>query len=799
MKFTLGWLKDHLDTNATLDEIAVALTSLGLEVESIEDRAAIYAPFKVVTVLSAEKHPDADRLRVCQVDTGSEILQVVCGAPNARAGMRAVFAPAGSVIPSNGMVMKKGNIRGQESNGMMVSEREMGLSDEGEGIIDLPADTLIGTPLSQIYGLDDPLIEIAVTPDRVDCAGVRGIARDLAAFGLGTLKPLRNDEKPESRFESPIKVNLDFEASDKSACPLFIGRYIKGVKNIESPEWLQMRLKAVGLRPISALVDITNYFTIDLCRPLHVFDADKINGNIHARLANNGEDFKSLFEKDYKLQDFMTVITDDTHILGVGGVVGGLDSGCTDDTKNVFLEVAYFDPARIAKTGRALQIDSDARYRFERGIDAAFTEQAAELATQMIIDICGGEASYVVKAGEVPAWKRPIQFDTDLTEQLSGVSIDDAKQYAILKSLGFTVEGATITPPSWRNDVEGKADLVEEVIRINGYDKIPTLSLPKNSTITMNAETMNGSRSRQTRTVLADRGMHEAVTFSFMAHEQAALFSNQNNDSLKLLNPISADLDQMRPSALPNLVLAGGRNAARGFADVALFEVGPAFTNVSVKGGATVAAGVRMGKVGPRHWSSPETARATDLYDVKADVIAVLNACGLSEASMQITRETPSWYHPGRSGAFKIGNRVAAYFGELHPQILESLDIKQNTMGFEVFFDVLPPVKRKSAAKPLLVLSNLQPVNRDFAFLVADEVEVDLISRTIKNVDKKLISSVNVFDIYKGKGVEDGMKSVALTVTYQPVEQTLTDSDLELLSKSITKAVLDKTGGQIRS
>ena len=504
MKFTLGWLKDHLDTTAPLADIATALTALGLEVEGVADRAATFAPFRVAHVEKAEKHPDADRLRVCIVDTGTEKLQVVCGAPNARAGMRAVFAPAGSFIPGTGVTLKKGVIRGQESNGMLVSEREMGLSDEHEGIIDLPADTPVGAPFADIYGLNDPVIEIALTPDRADCAGVRGIARDLAAAGLGTLKPLDETAVPGA-FKSPVGVRLEFGADALGACPLFIGRYIRGVKNGPSPAWLQQRLKAVGLRPISALVDITNYISLDLCRPLHVFDADRLTGDIHVRPARKGETLAALNDRTYALDDFMTAVCDDSGVLGLGGIIGGTATGCSDDTVNVYLEVAYFDPARTARTGRALQIDSDARYRFERGIDPAFTLPAADIATRMIVALCGGTPSETVVAGAVPAWQRPIAFDPALTKRLTGVDLPATRQLEILSSLGFAVAGANVTPPPWRGDVEGKADLVEEIVRVNGYDNIPATTLAKSTPVTMNAETPMGARARQARTALASR------------------------------------------------------------------------------------------------------------------------------------------------------------------------------------------------------------------------------------------------------------------------------------------------------
>ncbi|HEY0901301.1 MAG TPA: phenylalanine--tRNA ligase subunit beta [Micavibrio sp.] len=804
MKFTLDWLKQHLDTTASLEEISVALTALGLEVDAVTDRAKLYAPFHVVYVEKADPHPDADRLRVCLIDTGREKLQVVCGAPNARAGMKAVFAPAGSFIPGTGITIKKGNIRGQESNGMMVSEREMGLSEEHEGIIDVAADVPVGTSFAALYGLNDPVIEIGLTPNRADCAGVRGIARDLAAAGLGTLKPL--DESPvKGTGPSPISVDLRFDDATKDACPLFMGRYIKGVKNGPSPQWLQDRLKAVGLRPISALVDVTNYLSLDLCRPLHVFDADKLTGSLHVRLAKNGETLKALNGKEYTLSDAMTVVCDDRGVLGLGAVIGGEESGCTEGTSNVYIECAYFNPLRTARTGRALQIDSDARYRFERGIDPAFTVPAIEVATRLIQELCGGEASDVFKAGDVPAWQRTISYDPAYVLQLGGLDMPPAQQKAILEKLGFVVDDHNaqawkITPPAWRGDVEGRADIVEEVLRVNGYDNIPPVSLSKQGAITQAAETQNGARARRARTTLAARGMDECVTWSFMPQARARLFGTDDQQAitLKLSNAISNDLEQMRPSILPNLIEAAERNRARGFGDNALFEVGPVFTSPKVNGQALMASGIRAGNQGPRHWSGAHMHRAVDALDAKADAMAVIEAAGIPAAGLQVAREAPVWYHPGRSGVLKMGTNVVARFGEIHPATLEALDIKGPVVGFEVMLDNIPQPKKKGTARALLQLASLQPLSRDFAFLVDDKIEADSLSRAIKGSDKDLITGVQIFDIYTGKGVPEGKKSVALAVTLQPRQQTLTDEQIEAVGKKIVDAVASKTGGVLR-
>lgn len=802
MKFTLSWLKDHLDTTATLDEITDKLTAIGLELESVENPAEIYADFKVAYVEKAEKHPDADRLKVCIVDTGQEKLQVVCGAPNARAGMKGVFAPAGSYIPGTDMTLKKGVIRGQESNGMLVSEREMGLSEDHEGIIDVTArDPEIGTPFAVLYGMDDPVIEIGLTPNRADCTGVRGIARDLAAAGLGKLKDL-DLSVVKGAFTSPVEVSLDFDEDSAHACPLFIGRYIRNVRNGPSPDWMQNRLKAIGLRPISALVDITNYMSFDLGRPLHVFDADRLQGNIHVRLARKGEKLAALNEKIYELDDFMTAVCDDSGVIGLGGVMGGEQTGCTEETKNVYLEVAYFDPMRTARTGRALQIISDARYRFERGIDPAFVAPATEIATRLILDLCGGEASEIVQAGDEPDWKRTIDFDPAYTEKLAGIPIDAREQMAILEKLGFEISGSKVQPPSWRGDIEGKADLVEEITRIYGFDNIRPASLPKLSSVTHSAETPSLARARKARSILAARGMEECVTWSFMGRDLADKFGAnelQTAAQLKILNPINAELDQMRPSILPNLIEATGRNRDKGFPNSALFEVGPRFTSNKPDGQELLATGVRAGHMGSKHWSGPAADRPVDAFDAKADAIAVLESCGAPVNNLQVTRDAPDWYHPGRSGSLRLGPNVMACFGEIHPALLEEMGIREKISAFEVFLGNIPEARKKSGtARPLLTLSALQPVTRDFAFVVDETVDAEALVKAAIGADKDLIREVEIFDVYQGENVEKGKKSIALNVTLQPKDQTLTETELENIAGKIVNNISSKTGGQLR-
>jgi phenylalanyl-tRNA synthetase beta chain len=796
MKFTLSWLKDYLDTDAPLDVILEKLTDVGLEVEGVEDRAALYAPFKVVEVMEAVQHPNADRLRVCQVKTETGMIQVVCGAPNARAGMKAILAPEGSYVPGLDITMKKTKIRDVESNGMMASAREMKIGDDQNGIIDLPFDTPIGTPLAKIFGLDDPVIEINVTPNRPDCAGVRGVARDLAAAGLGKLKPL-STAKIAAKFDTLQKIKLETET-----CPLFMGRMIKGVKNGPSPEWLQNKLKAIGLRPISALVDITNYFCVGLCRPLHVFDSDKLKGNITVRMAKNGETFDALNDKSYTLSDTMVAVCDDSGVLGLGGIVGGTSTGCSEITTNVFLECAYFDPLTIARAGRALGVNSDARYRFERGIDPAFTVDAVDLATQMILELCGGEAGSVVQAGNAPLCTKTFAYKPEMFQKLMGYDVSAAEQQSILETLGFNVESDwTVMSPSWRPDILGTADLVEEIARIKGFSSIPVISVLKEGAVSKPAETPRGQKMRKTRHALAAQGLQECITWSFMAEDLAEKFGandTQNAKRLKLVNAISTELVQMRPSILPNLIEAASRNADKGFGNAALFEIGPVFKDVTPSAQPVMAVGIRYGAMGNKHWSATNAARAVDAYDAKSDALKAIEAAGGPAGNLQVSREAPSYYHPGRSGALRLGASIIGYFGEIHPALLDEMKIAVPVVGFEVFIEALPESKKKGTALPLVELSQFQPISRDFAFLADEKTEADAFIKAIKSVDRTLISNVEIFDIYVGKGIEDGKKSVAVTVTLQPKTATLTDAEIEGLSKKIIDTVIQKTGAILR-
>lgn len=800
MKFTLSWLKDHLDTDAPLDQIIETLTALGLEVESVEDRAALYAPFSVAYVEDARPHPDADRLQVCTVKSKDGTHQVVCGAPNARAGMKGVFAPVGSHIPGLDLTLKKAKIRGVESEGMLVSEKEMLLSDEHKGIIEVDDALEIGTPMAGIFGLDDAVIDIAITPNRADCAGVRGIARDLAAAGLGTLKAL---DVPQNKgaFASPINVAID----NKEACPHFIGRYFKNVRNGPSPEWLQNRLKAVGLRPISALVDITNYISYDLCRPLHVFDADKLSGNLRVRLAKEGEEMAALDEKTYKIEDFMTVIADDNGPHALGGVMGGEDSGCTDETVNVFLEVAYFDPMRTAKTGRALQINSDARYRFERGIDPAFTKDGAEIATKMILDLCGGEASEIVETRDAPDLVKSFSYQPSDTQRLTGIAVDDTRQKSIFAALGFEITSQQndkwdVRRPSWRQDIEGRADLVEEVIRVTGYDNVTATSLPPLKTVHSAAETPKYALARKARLALASRGLQETVTYAFIGKEIANDFLRDGEklpDSLTLRNPISSEWDQMRPNLLPNLLGAALRNKDKIQTDSALFEVGPAYGGNRPQDQASVAAALRCGALGNKHWSGKDVSRAYDLYDAKADALAALEAVGAPTDNLQITRDAPGYYHPGRSGALRLGKNVLACFGELHPAILTQHANGLHMVACEVFLDNVPASKGRKQSLP--DMPELQAVGRDFSFVMPKNIEAAQIERAIRKADKELISHIAVFDIYEGEGLGPDEKSLAISIMLQPRDQSLTEKDIETVSQKIIDTVTKETGARLRA
>ena len=799
IKFTLSWLKDHLETEEPLATIADRLTMLGLEVESIEDPAAEFASFVSAVVVEAKPHPQADRLQVCIVDTGSETVQVVCGAPNARTGLKGVFAPSGTRVPGTGLDLKKTKIRGVESNGMLLSERELGISDEHEGIIELPEDTALGEPVAGVLHLDEPVIELAITPNRGDCLGVHGVARDLSAAGLGTLKPLAADPVPGS-YESPVRWRRDLPDGAGDACPMVVGRSFRGVTNGPSPQWMQDRLKAIGLRPISALVDITNYVTFDLGRPLHVFDIEKLDGDLTMRFARNGESVEALDGRTYKLEDGMTVIADRSGVKAIGGIMGGEQSGCTENTTSLFLEVALFDPIRTAMTGRKLGILSDARYRFERSVDPQSALWGAEVAARLILDICGGEASELTIAGEMPDWQRSVTLRSERLASFGGAAVPAKDARAILDGLGFETKlsKGTITAqvPSWRPDIEDETCLVEEVLRVYGYDNIPVVPLERDSSLPRPVLNAAQRRAGLARRVLAGRGMMEAVTWSFMAHDHAALFGTVNG-ALTLANPISADLDVMRPSILGNLLTAAQRNADRGHPGAALFEIGPVWRDDTPEGQDQVAAGLRQATTGPRHWSAPP--RAVDAFDAKADALAVLGLCGAPVDKLQVTTDAPGHFHPGRSGTLRLGPNELAYFGEIHPGVLRRLDAAGPAVGFEIYLDRIPQPKSKgSRTRPALHASALQPVARDFAFVVGEDVPANKLVRAALNADKKLVTDVGVFDVFEGESLGAGQKSVALSVTLQPTERTLTDAEIDSVADKIIANVEKQTGGKLR-
>lgn len=801
MKFSLNWLKDHLDFDMGLEELCEKLTRLGLEVEEVTDITETLKNFKVAEVLTAEQHPNANKLRVCTVNTGEAVIQVVCGAPNARAGMKGVFAPSGSYVPGADLWLKPTSIRGVVSNGMLCSEREMMLSEEHDGIIDLPKDTPVGTPFTEVAGLNDPVIEIAITPNRQDCLGVIGIARDLAAGGVGTLisKPI---EAHIGKFKSPVSISLDFEKSEHPLCTQFVSRMVKGVKNGPSPEWLQKKLKAIGLKPISALVDITNFVTHDRGRPLHVYDASKLTGNIVVRVGEKGESYKALDEKTYTLLGGECVIADDNNVLGFGGIMGGKKSGVSEGTTDVLIESAFFDPISTALTGRIHGIESDARYRFERGVDTASPLWGCELATQLILGLCGGEASDLINVGSKPEAREPIKFRTSRVAKLGGLNLAPEKSLGILKSLGFSVGAlksgiSSVTAPSWRVDIVGEADLVEEVVRIAGYDNIPAVPLPRIGDVARATLTNSQVKSRAAKRQLASIGMVECITWSFMQQGIAEIFGG-GDKTLKVDNPISSELDAMRPSILPNLIYNAKRNADRNFRNSNLFEVGPQYNDDTPLGQKLMASGIRTGNIGERHWAGRN--RPVDAYDAKSDAIAALKAAGAPVGNLKVFTEAPDWYHPGRSGTLRLGpKQILATFGELHPNVLKKLDIKGTVVGFEVDLNAIPKSRKKGAkAKNALNASDLQSVTRDFAFVVEQGISSQDVVGAVKSADKNNIDKISIFDVFEGASLGDGNKSVGVTVRLQPRQKTFTDDEIEEISRKITQSVEKNTSGTLR-
>ena len=802
MKFTLSWLKEHLATDEPLDKLADKLTMIGLEVESIEDKAKALASFSIARVISAEQHPNADRLRVCMVDAGDggAPVQVVCGAPNARAGLISVFSPPGTYIPGKNITLGVGTIRGVESRGMLCSAAELQISDDHDGIMELPADAPVGKAYAEWAGLGDPVIEINLTPNRQDCAGVHGIARDLFAADMGKL----NDPaiKPvKGGFPCPVQVKVE----DEKLCPGFALRLVRGVRNGPSPEWLQKRLTSIGLRPINALVDITNFMTFDRARPLHVFDAKKVTGNLTVRRAREGESLLALDGRTYNLDPSICVIADEHGVESLAGIMGGETSGCDENTTDVLIESALWNEINIAQTGRKLGINSDARYRFERGVDPAFMVPGLELATQLVMQMCGGTPSENIVVGNRFGEDRVIDFPLSEVKRLAGLEVPFVEAKLILTRLGFMVAGngpvVKLAVPSWRTDVHGKADIVEEIVRIYGVDKVPETPFGRGEAPRKSVLTPMQLRTRRAKRALAARGMVEAVTWSFIAKPAAELFGGGQAE-LALANPIASDLSDMRPSLLPGLIAASQANVNRGSSDVALFEVGQIFKGDRPEDQLMAASGVRHGFASSkglgRHWSGTATA---DALDAKADAFAVLAAAGAPMQALQIVPGGASWLHPGRSGTIQIGpQNVLGYFGELHPSTLEALGADGPLMAFEVILDRIPEPKQKATrAKPVLELSAFQPVSRDFAFIVDRNVKAGDLVRAAQGVDKKLITAVTVFDLYEGKGIDPDKKSLAIAVTIQPREKTMTDQEIDAVAARIVAEVTKKTGGTLRA
>ena len=806
MKFTLDWLKDHLDTTAGAEAIAEALTTIGLEVESVEDAGKALKTFVVAHVVSASQHPNAERLRVCKVDAGTgTLLDVVCGAPNARSDLKTVFAFPGTYIPGKDITISKGNIRGAVSDGMLCSAAELGLSEDHDGIIELPANAPVGVPYPDYAGLGQVVIDIAITPNRGDCTGVYGIARDLAAFGLGTLKTPPIAAVPSPGGVSPIAVDLRFAEGEPVACRMFAGRLISGVKNGPSPDWLQARLRAVGLRPINALVDITNFVSLDRARPLHVFDADKLRGTVHARMARAGETLLALDGKTYELDDTIPVIADDSGPLGIAGIMGGEATGSSDTTTNVFVECAWFDPGVVAAAGRKLGINSDARYRFERTVDPESVLPGIQLAAQLILDLCGGTAHEPAIAGEVHGPGTVIDYPVSEVKRLTGLDLSSERIADILKRLQFGVDGQgerlQVTVPSFRPDVTQKADLVEEVLRMAGVDTVPKDPLPRLFAIAPRMLTTIQNRRRIARRVLAARGFDEAITWSFIPEAEAKRFGG-GAPELRLANAIASDMTDMRPSLLPGLLAAARRNMNRGYPDLALFEVGQVFFSDAPEGQHTFASAIRTGTSGllgaGRHWQGG--AKPVSVFDSKADLAATLEALGLDTDKVQLVAEPAPWSHPGRGGRIQLGPKLTlGWFGELHPAWAKELDLDGPVSAFELDLDLIPEGKRKATrTKPALPLSDLMPLSRDFAFVLDRDVPAATVMKAAKGADKALITAVDVFDVYEGPHVAEGKKSLAIAVNLQPQSKTLTDEEIDALSGKLVAAVEKATGGTLR-
>ena len=795
MKFTISWLKEYLDTQKSDQELIDSLTNIGLEVEDVINTSEIFSNFIVAQVVEEKKHPNADKLKVCKVDIGSDIVDVVCGAPNVEENMKVVYAPPGSTIPSTQMKLKASKIRGVESLGMMCSEFELGISDDHDGIIKLDNSVKVGQPYAEIAGLNDTMIEIGITPNRQDCLGVSGIARDLSAAGLGALNK-RNIKNNKGKLKSPIQI----EIVDNHACSAFAGRYIKNVKNIESPDWLKNKLKSIGLRPISALVDITNFVMFDMNRPLHVYDADKIDERIIVRSSQKGESFRALDDKEYHLEDGMCVIADKSKVLGLGGIMGGDETGCTPSTVNVLLESALFDSVNTAKTGRQLSILSDARYRFERGVDPNSVETGIDLASQLITEICGGELSEIIIAGKIPIINKTISLSIDRLKKRLGININEKETQIILKNLGIktTKKGNDLLCeiPSWRHDINEEADLSEEVIRIKGYEFLPTLDIRSPNKV--NKLILNESQKRISRSkrLLASKSYNELITWSFSSSEDSSFYNNLEN--LKILNPISEELDVLRPSLVPNLISAVKKNLARDHSSFSFFEIGNQFLSSNPGDQICVACGIRAGIKQAKDWRDQENLY--DVYDVKRDMIDVINHILPQKNKLEVINEAPSWYHPGRSGTLMLNKSIkAGFFGELNPKIANFYKIKDRINLFEIFLDDIPFISKKSTNKPVFNQSNYQKVYRDFAFVIDSNIDGNDIVLSALKVDQNLIKSVDIFDIFTDPSLGKNKKSLAIKVTMQAQDRTLSENEIQDLCSKIISTIEKETSGTVRS
>ena len=803
MKFTLSWLKTHLNTDADLPTILKGLTNIGLEVEGVENPAEKLGAFRIAKVLTAERHPQADKLQVLTVDAGDGALQVVCGAPNARAGLVGVFGTEGAVVPVNGMVLKKTAIRGVESNGMMCSFRELELGEDHDGIIELGADAPVGQVYAEWAGLDDPVIDVSITPNRQDCMGVRGIARDLAAAGLGRLNALI---VPTIETAGP---GPDVRIEDADGCPAFFARTVRGVKNGSSPEWMAKQLKAIGQKPISTLVDITNYIMIDLGRPLHVYDMATLKGGLVARRGGPGEQVLALNGKTYAIDDSMTVIADDEAVHDIGGIMGGEHSGAQDGTTDVLIECAYFTPERIAVTGQKLGLTSDARGRFERGVDPAFLDDGLSIATYLVTHLCGGSASEATRAGNPPVVAKTVTYDPAQCLALAGVDVADVEQKRILESLGFAVEGHdatfeyqdgvpvttpatwTVTVPSWRRDVDGWPDIVEEVVRIVGLDQVPSTPLPRAPGVAKPTATPEQAIERRVRRTAAARGLAEAINWSFISEKEAAAVGG---GAWTLANPISEDLKVMRPSLLPGLLSAARRNVDRGAASVRLFELGRRYQ--ADKERATVGF-VLAGEKLARGWQTGK-AQPFTAFDAKGEVTALLAAAGAPVANLQSFGEASGAYHPGQSGTLRLGPKtVLAEFGVLHPSLARQFGLTGTVVAGEIFLDAMPAKRANGFMRAPYAPPALQAVKRDFAFLIDEAVEADALVRAVRNADKKAIVDARLFDVFVGPGVDEGKKSLAVEITLQPGEKSFAQEELDAISAAVVKAAA-KLGGTLR-